>query len=158
MASLAYRYAEKRVNVVDELIEQWKLDHDDVQFAGDVDELVVQTIELRGSIDRLVAILGYEAHPDHWSDQIELAHLVGFLVQRVIKLIDDHQLLVAQVQKLGYVVSRLNSLEDFASHLRSIETRLWSAWQLPNVRTIQASMKDIKEGNCILLSEVSLAR
>jgi hypothetical protein len=46
MPSIAYHIARRRVVIVEEVVEEWQLDHETARLASDVEQLIQETADL----------------------------------------------------------------------------------------------------------------
>src|SRR5262249_43426398 len=107
MPSIAYRIAHRRVLVVEEVVEEWQIDHEQAKLACDTDELVRETADLRKPMERLVSHLNTDAakeglRDDDLSKLFVLAHLVASLLNKTLDLFPKVHALADGVRRWGY--------------------------------------------------------
>jgi hypothetical protein len=151
MPSIAYKFAHRRVLVVEEVVEEWQIDHEEAKRACDIEDLVRETADLREPVERTLSHLekGFRngsLRGENPSALISLAHLVGSLLSKTLDLFPRVQRLAEDVQKKGYSISGLESLEDSRVAVAELRDTFYKRWQLPDKKVVETAKQELKSG------------
>lgn len=153
MSGITYRIAQRRVRVVEDLIEEWPLDTDGAARPVDSDELALETADVLKPLERVIDWL-------HDSQQAELkpggnparllvaAHLAAALLSKTLDLFGKVRVLVVQAscQRAGTGNDSIVKLETARSALIRLQQAFLKEWPLPDEQTVQAARQDVKMG------------
>lgn len=151
MSSIAYRIAQKRVLVVEEMVEAWQIDREEAQQAGDVNQLVNETAELLAPIERVVALLNKTTPAEANADTHVVAHAVGHLIGKAVSLYAKVALLAAEVERLGYVVEGRGQFDSARAQVNALESAFVGQWLLPDRATVETAKRQMSSGMCRVL-------
>lgn len=151
MSSVAYTLAQKRVAAVQEVVEQWHVDHEESQFTSDVEELVAESASLLQPLQRLTHLFKTESYSENNADQLVTVHMVAFLLNEALRLFPKIDGLVNEVHHLGSHIRGLDQFDQSRAELARINVELGKKWPLPEERTVKAAKRDLTAGKFRIL-------
>ena len=146
MSTVAYRIAQRRVQTVEEVIEEWQIDHARAMLAGDVEGLVVETASLREPLERMAEPLAGGIGAPDGDALVVVAHQFGYLLTRALALFPRVRELAAEVRRSGYVVDHLDRLSEAESTLARLREETIRNWLLPDERTVRVAKEEMARG------------
>jgi hypothetical protein len=151
MTSIAYKIAHRRVLFVEEVVEEWQIDHEQAKLASDAEELVRETADLHKPVERVVALLDGSLQVDFGGEGaptrlLALAHLVGSLLNKTLDLFPKVGRIVEDVQRLGFTVEGLGKFEEARNVLTRLREAFYKSWTLPDENTVRTAKQELKLG------------
>ncbi len=146
MSSIAYTLAQKRVAAVQEVVEQWQIDHQEAQLGYDVEQIVEETASLIYPIQRVTKVFEKKTFPASYTDQLVSVHMIAFLLNEALRLFPQIDSLVGEAHHKGLSIDGLDRFEAARSELKKIDASLRGHWALPNKQTVKAARKDMSDG------------
>jgi hypothetical protein len=151
MPALACQAAEKRVRVVEEIVESWKTDHSSAMLAGDADEVVQETADLLDPLKRLVAHLLDHSERIPLEESWPLAYSAGSLIHKAIDLFSEVSKTVSDVRALVFDVEGLERFENAKKGIVELKAKLFEAWPLPEKNAIAKAEAAVANGEFSVL-------
>jgi hypothetical protein len=146
MSTIAYRLAQRRVQAVEEAIEDWQLDHARAMLAGDVEDLVAETASLREPLERMAETFANGIGGPNGDALVVPAHHFGYLLTRALALFPRVRDLVAEVRRSGYAVDHLDRLSEAESALARLREETIRNWLLPDEQTVRRGREEMARG------------
>lgn len=151
MHNVAFTLVQKRVAAVRKIVERWQIDHEESQFACDVEDIVTETASLLDPIQRITGQFEKGPQPESGADQFVSAHTVAFLLNEALRLFPKVNFLMGEVRHLGFVVEGLDRFEQSRSELVRIDIEFRKKWLLPDEQIVKAAKRDMVAGKCRIL-------
>jgi hypothetical protein len=152
MPSVTYQFAHRRLQVVEEAVEEWQINHVAAQVASDAEELIDETVELLNPLKRTIRLLPEDGpDPAAVHEQWARAHDIGFLLNKAVIVFEKVTGLAAEVRRLSYTVEGLEQFEKSKKELNRIKADFFRTWSLPDEESIKNAKHQIANGNCRVL-------
>ncbi len=151
MPEIAYQAAQRRVMVVQELMESWKRDHESTIVAHDIDQILQEAAELREPMKRLIKSLDRGPQPSSLTRDWPIAYDSGSLLNMALEMFAGCDEMIERIQSLGYTLDNLELFDDARRELVDLRDRFSRIWSLPEKSAQEHSRKEIADGNFSVL-------
>lgn len=142
----AYKFAHRRVMVVEEVVEEWDLDHRDALQARDIASLIGETTALLDPINRLFDCMSKGIENDTRAGDFVLAHTVGNLLNKAAQVCRKVGDVVENVQKSGMAIDGLDRLRECEQRLAHLSGDFSRKWLLPDLASVKTAKEEIAAG------------
>lgn len=142
MSCLALKIARGKVRNIEEAVEELpeEVDQEASQVKDD-EELVRETISTIEVVKRRAEPCDSVRRQDATPEQVAYAHIVGFLLTRVIQVLPRVQDITVETRPPGHEL-----LASLGAELAAIKSRLAKQWLLPDSAKIEIAKKELAEG------------
>jgi hypothetical protein len=147
MASVAYKIARKRVVAVEEVVEEWKIHHEEAQAAYDVEDLVRETIDLIEPLSRLEELLQDGISPNVSTETIHGAYQCGWLLEKSIQLFSGVLFIADEIRSKGHNIEKYHDLLKAKEQAVSMKENIFRKWAIPRREVVEKAKEDFQSGN-----------
>jgi hypothetical protein len=146
MSSVAYKFAHKRVLVIEEVLEQWQTDHEEANIASSIEELVSEVFSAMKSVQSIVDGKKNGIRPGTTTGEISRAHMIGLLLEKSLDQLPKVIDLAEEVRRMGYSIEKLDDLGSLQMELIGIRDAFAKKWLLPDRQKIALAKQELAGG------------
>jgi hypothetical protein len=146
MTSVAYQIAHRRVLVVEQVLEEWQIEHEKAMLSRDIEELVEETINVLAPLKRLVAGFKVGLNQNTSDKKIIAAHRAGFLLNKALGLFQKIDDLAAGTRRTGEAAGRDSRLDQAMIEIAAIRDAFHKQWMLPDQETVKRAKEEEAAG------------
>lgn len=151
-SNIAYNFARKRIGIVKETVEQWKIDHEEANSARDVDDLVSETIDALALVLRVSKRFKCGYRPGCTNDEIAFAHMTHFLLTQSAEMIRNVNHRIESVVRRGFTVERSGELADYEKKIATVEAEVSKKWMIPDEARMALAEKELAAGDYVSMT------
>ena len=126
--SILVRRCLRRADLVQTLVEDWRLQHDDVHFALDVEDLVQECLDLSKSLQDGWTTLLNRLFNEQIDDIGTVGEMMGTAIDRSLQVFDEVTRLLAECKRRKYDVECTAELNDAKSRIGKLKAEVASRW------------------------------
>jgi hypothetical protein len=144
--SILVRRCLGRSRLVEELVENWQIEHKQAMFAGDMEELVVEFIALGELIQH-----GWESMIDRLFDEkidnIDAAgDMMRAAISRTLKVSTKLEEFVGLAEQMQNPIDKAHSFRSVVRNLQHIDAEVKKRWPTVNARMLNDSLAAYERG------------
>jgi hypothetical protein len=145
MSILVQRY-HRRIRLLQEMLEDWQIKHQQAMFARDLEELVQECLELRRLTDHVWGKLSDGLFSEEIENIDPAGRLMQFAVDKAVEVFEQIATLIRKADEGGYNIDASDDFSAAQARIKEIKTELAVQWPWSNHDLIQESLAAYKRG------------
>ena len=145
--SILVRRCLSRSYLVEELVENWQLDHQEALLAGDVEELVSECLELSNLLKRAWRNLIKQLLDEQVDDLDKAGRMMLAAVRKSEKVLQVVQGQIAEATRRGHPIETSGELQKAIGETHQLAAEIAAKWPATDHQMIAESLAAYKRGD-----------
>jgi hypothetical protein len=135
-----------RSRMVEELVENWQIDHQQAMFARDIEELIVECIELAELVRRGRTWLADELFDEKIDNIDKAGEMLRTAISKALLAYDRVQKTVEAAEQMQFTIDNARQFRAVVRELRDIEDEVKKTWPTVNRQMVNDSLAAYARG------------
>jgi len=151
MAGVTYKIAERRTEVVEEVVEELQGSFTEVEFVSGVQQLVAEVAEFEDLMCRVTHSFRQGIQPETDPQTIATAHGIAYLLNRVSALFPRIRDLIQVAVRRSGQVNGIERFENAEAAVTRMRKDFESKWPLPDQTRVRVAREQVAAGQYRIL-------